>query len=82
MVTKAQMARWGNSLAVRIPKELAKEANLQEGDNLTLIVESVGVVSLHAEGRPKTLEEMVAGITPENRHKELHWGNPVGAEIW
>jgi antitoxin MazE len=28
------------------------------------------------------LEQLVAGITPENRHRELEWGPPVGNEVW
>ena len=82
MVAKAQMVRWGNSLAVRIPKPLADEAKLREGDDLTLEVESQGAVAIKAVERPKTLEELIAKITPENLHKEQDWGRPVGAEIW
>jgi len=82
MVAKAQMVKWGNSLAVRIPKNLADEAKLYEGDKLTLEVEAQGVVALRAVARPKTLAELIADITPENLHTEQNWGAPVGAEKW
>lgn len=76
------MVRWGNSLAVRIPKILAEEASLKEGDNLVLEVESAGSVAIKSVDRPQTLDEMIAAITPQNLHKEQDWGKPVGAEIW
>jgi antitoxin MazE len=82
MVARAQMVRWGNSLAVRIPKNLAEEAALREGDNLVLEVESRGAVALKAVERPKTLDELIAAITPENLHKEEDWGDRVGLEAW
>jgi antitoxin MazE len=82
MVSKAQLAKWGNSLAVRIPKNLADEARLREGDYLLLEVEQQGAVSLKAVKRPKSLEELIAGITPKNLHNEQNWGAPTGAEVW
>jgi antitoxin MazE len=82
MAAKAQMVRWGNSLAVRIPKSLAEEAKLKEGDALTLDVEAPGIVSLKAADRPSTLAEIISQITPQNLHKEQNWGEPLGAEKW
>jgi antitoxin MazE len=82
MVVKAQLAKWGNSLAVRIPKNLAEEARLREGDSLILEVEEQGLVAMRAVKRPRTLDDLIAQITPENIHKEQDWGESVGAEIW
>jgi antitoxin MazE len=82
MPAQAQMVRWGNSLAVRIPKSVAVEANLHEGDKLTLLVEARGSVALKSIDRPQTLEELVARITPQNLHGEESWGDAVGAEAW
>ena len=82
MVVKAQLTRWGNSLAVRIPKTLAEEAKLREGDRLVLKVEGKGSVAMKAVKRPMSLDDLIAQITPENIHKEQDWGEPAGAEIW
>jgi antitoxin MazE len=82
MVARAQMVKWGNSLAVRIPKSVADEAKLREGDRLMIEVEAQGAVALKAIDKPETLEELIAKITPENLHKEQAWGEPVGAEKW
>jgi antitoxin MazE len=78
---QAQLVRWGNSLAVRIPKNVADEARLAEGDKLVLKVESPGNVAIKAVEKP-SLEELVERITPENVHKEISWGKPVGNEAW
>jgi antitoxin MazE len=82
MVARAQMVKWGNSLAVRIPKPVADEAKLREGDHLILEVKSQGAVALKAVTRPATIEELVEKMTPENLHREMTWGDPVGAEKW
>jgi antitoxin MazE len=77
---KAQIVKWGNSLAVRIPKAIAEEARLEEGD--PIVIEALdGRVELRPAERIPTLEELVAQITPENRHKEIKWGPAVGKEI-
>jgi len=81
MTAKAQIARWGNSLAVRIPKTVADEAGFREGDVLVLNAKA-GSIAITAAERPLTLDEIVAQITPENLHREVNWGDPVGAEVW
>jgi antitoxin MazE len=77
---KAQVAKWGNSLAVRIPKAVAEQARIQEGDSI--VIEALkGRIELRRAERIPTLEELVAQITPENRHEETDWGPDVGKEI-
>jgi antitoxin MazE len=78
---KAQIVKWGKGLAVRIPKAVAEQARLQEGDAVSFKVLDGHVELRHAERIP-TLEELVAQITPENRHGEVDWGPAVGKEIW
>jgi antitoxin MazE len=77
---KAQLAKWGNSLAVRIPKDVAEQARLREGDSI--VIEALeGRVELRPAERVPSLEELVAKITPENRHEETDWGRDRGKEI-
>jgi antitoxin MazE len=81
-MTDAQIAKWGNSLAVRLPRGIIRDANLAEGDRVSLAVTKDGDILLRA-GRPKySLKELVSGITPKNRHRETDWGKPVGKETW
>jgi antitoxin MazE len=83
MTAKAQMVKWGNSLAVRIPKVVAEEAAMKEGDELIIEVLSPGALAVKAAKNPPTLDELIAQITPENLHKEA-WphDNPAGNEVW
>jgi antitoxin MazE len=76
---KAQIVKWGNSLAVRIPKAVAEEAHVQEGD-LIVIEAAEGTIELRRAERIPTLQELVAKITPENRYPETNWGSERGKE--
>jgi antitoxin MazE len=77
-----QVTRWGNSLAIRLPKPAAEAANIAEGDALELRVPGKGRVELRTRKRKPKLAALLAKITPENRHEEVDWGAPAGREIW
>lgn len=77
---RAQMLKWGNSLAVRIPKTVAEEANLKDGDAIEIGVDADGSVQLLRIGKVPTLAQLVSQITPENRYPELSAGPEVGKE--
>ena len=77
---KAQVVKWGNSLAVRIPKTVAEEARMQEGDSIVIEARR-GRVELRRAEKVPTLEELVAQITPKNRYDETTWGPDRGKEI-
>jgi antitoxin MazE len=77
---KTQMVKWGNSLAVRIPKPVVKEAKLKEGDSLE-IEAAEGRVELRRATRIPTLAQLVSQITPENRYAEIPVGAEVGKEV-
>jgi antitoxin MazE len=78
---KTQIVAWGNSQALRIPRALLQELQIGEGDEVEMSAEN-GRLSVRPL-RPKlTLQSLVAAITPENRHKEIDWGKPVGSEVW
>jgi antitoxin MazE len=78
---RAKVQKWGNSLAVRIPRALAVEAGLSENSDVELDSVAGGIVLSKTPTMP-TLEELVARITDENRHGEWDTGRPVGAEVW
>jgi antitoxin MazE len=78
---RTQVGKWGNSLAVRIPGPYAKDLELHEGMELDVSL-SGGALVLRPATRKYTLEELIAGITPENRHEETDWGQAVGREAW
>jgi len=75
----AQIVKWGNSLAIRIPKPVAEQAGVEEGD--AVIMEAArGRIQLRSEESVPTLRELVAQITPENRYDEIPSGRERGKE--
>ena len=75
----AQIVKWGNSLAVRIPKPLAEVAGLSEGDRV-LMEAADGQIALRRADQPPSLRELVAQITAENRYDETSTGRERGKE--
>ncbi|KAM3090387.1 AbrB/MazE/SpoVT family DNA-binding domain-containing protein [Phormidesmis sp. 146-35] len=76
------VAKWGNSLGVRIPMAIAKQIDLKEGTSVTFAVVE-GSLVIKPEPRKKyTLDELLEGMTLENVHEEVDLGQPVGNEIW
>lgn len=75
----ATISRWGNSLGLRIPKAAIAEANLKEGDTVRVVPQDGQLVIVKVKTR--SLDELVARITPENRHVES-LPALVGNEVW
>jgi antitoxin MazE len=78
---KTQMVKWGNSLAVRIPKAVVEEARLKEGDALEIEAAAEGRVELRRPTKIPTLAQLVSQISPENRYTEISVGGEVGKEV-
>ena len=75
----AQIVKWGNSLAVRIPKPVAEKGGVEEGD--ALVMEAArGRIQLRSEERVPALQDLVRQITPENRYDEIPSGPERGKE--
>ena len=81
MLIKA--AKWGNSLGVRLPKDLARQAQISEGDEVQIEYQDNKLIITPTKKQKKyTLEELLEGMSAENLHSEINWGNPVGKEVW
>jgi len=78
---RTRIAKWGNSLGLRIPKAFTSDAGLGDGDEVELTIED-GRIVISPVGREYRLGELVDRITPDNRHDESDWGRPVGTETW
>lgn len=76
----ANVARWGNSLAVRIPRALAERAHIAEGTPIELREEN-GRIVIEPVVPPLRLEDLLARVTPEAMHEAFDWGPDVGREI-
>jgi len=82
---KVSFLKWGNSLALRVPKVFAQELGASVGKAANMEVRDgklvVEIAKSNRRRRRYTLDQLVAGITPKNRHRELEWGPPVGNEV-
>lgn len=78
---ESRVQKWGNSLAVRIPKVFAEEAGLEENSEVDLSFID-GTVVIKRKSRFKFhLRDLLEQITPENLHSEIDTGPDVGIEI-
>lgn len=80
MKTKAQ--KWGNSLAVRLPRPVAQQAGIKPDDPLEIQVSKGRVVLTPAVATEYRLGDLLKKVTKKNIHRETDWGKPRGKEIW
>lgn len=79
---RTRIQKWGNSLALRIPKPFAEEARIRENAAVDLSVRSGKLVVVPLPEQELSLDQLVAQITPRNRHDETETGGSVGSEVW
>jgi antitoxin MazE len=77
---KVQVQKWGNSLALRIPKSIAVETRIEQGSTMEMTLSKNGILVKPQE--ELTLENLLADVTKENIHTETDFGEPVGNEVW
>lgn len=79
---KTRVQRWGNSLAVRIPKSFAEEVGLMDGSPVEMRLVEGGLLVEPASTRPLSLEELLDGVSESNLHGEVDTGPAQGLEVW
>ncbi len=79
MGAQSTVAKWGASLAIRIPKAIAEQWGVREGSAVEL--ESHGEQVVIRKKR-YDLAEMLSKVSPDNLHSEVDFGPPVGREEW
>ncbi len=75
------IAKWGNSLAVRIPKTIADKIDLQEGVAVSMEISDNNII-IKPQKQEYSLDDLLAGASAEDFTGEYDWGEPVGEEIW
>ena len=79
---RISVQKWGNSLAVRIPKAIARESGIDSGSAVDLRLVK-GSIVLKPEPKPRfTLDDLLAEVNDGNRHGEVQSGPPTGREAW
>ncbi|MHC5772708.1 AbrB/MazE/SpoVT family DNA-binding domain-containing protein [Nostoc sp.] len=78
----AVVAKWGNSLAIRIPRAVAEQAHITEGTGMDITVEGNSIIFTPRKRKKYTLDELLEGMTHDKFHPEFETGNAVGNEHW
>lgn len=74
--------KWGNSLALRIPKTVARDVPLKNGSPVNLVVRD-GKVIIELVRTPKYhLDDLLKGVSKKNIHRSVDTGPAVGQEVW
>jgi len=74
----SNVSKWGNSLGIRIPRAMAEQIGITEGEVVELIVEDNHILIQ----KTYRLETLLNQITPDNLHSEIDTGSSKGKEIW
>jgi len=77
---ESAIQKWGNSLGVRIPSNLAKELELKDGSHIELIQQN-GKIIISPKGK-NSLKDLLKNITKDNLHAEVKSDGPIGNEAW
>ncbi|GAB4239383.1 MAG: AbrB/MazE/SpoVT family DNA-binding domain-containing protein [Stanieria sp.] len=77
-----KIAKWGNSLGIRIPKHLLEQIKLQEGDEIEISATEDRLIVTPVKRIKYSLEELLEGMGEENLHPEIDWGEVTGIEQW
>jgi antitoxin MazE len=72
----------GDDVALVIPRSVADAARLEPGGVVDASVQDGKLIVAPADRPRYTLEELLAGVTDENRHGEISTGPAVGEEVW
>lgn len=77
---KAQ--KWGNSIGIRIPKNMADSLHIEDDTNVAIKIEDGRLIIKPQIKEDLSLEEMLEKVTEENKHGEIDFGSPVGRELF
>ncbi|MEO6323918.1 MAG: AbrB/MazE/SpoVT family DNA-binding domain-containing protein [Thermoanaerobaculia bacterium] len=80
MRTKVQ--KWGNSLAIRVPRPFAEELGLRQDSDVDLLLAQRELVIRPIAVPRYSLEDLLAAVTADNVHREVDTSDPVGNEAW
>ena len=79
---RVHIQRWGNSLALRIPKPFAEEADVWEGTVVDLSLAEGKLIAVPQVKERFTLKQLLREVTKSNLHTDVDFGGPAGREIW
>ncbi len=79
---KTSIQKWGNSLALRIPKPLAGQVRIEQGSIVELLIVDDTLLIRPLKKTEYALDELLSGVSENNIHEVVNTGDPVGKEVW
>ena len=79
---QTKIKKWGNSLALRIPKSFALNANLRQDELVDISIDKEKIIITPIDEKEYSLDELLEGVSEDNLHGEFDTGTPVGKETW
>ena len=79
---RTRVQKWGNSLALRIPKSFAEEVGLQRETSVDVSLANGKLVVAPVTEPGMSLKQLLAKVTKDNIHKEFDTGQAAGNETW
>jgi len=79
---KTRVQKWGNSLALRIPKSFAAEVGIDSNSSVEMSLRNGKLIVMPSEKPKFNLKKLLAQVTEENLHHEVNTGPAVGGEVW
>lgn len=79
---KTRVQKWGNSLALRIPKSFAAEVGLDPNSSVEMSLRNGKLIVVPADTPKFTLKQLLSQVTKKNLHYEVDTGQAVGGEVW
>ena len=79
---RVAVQKWGNSLALRIPKSFAIDSKITNGSSVDLSLVEGKIIVSPATSKQYALNELLAGVSKKNIHQEVNTGEASGKEVW
>ncbi len=79
---QTKITKWGNSLALRIPKSFALNAKLRQNELVDISIDKEKIIITPIGEKEFSLDELLEGVSADNLHGEFDTGVSLGKEIW
>ncbi|PIR85714.1 AbrB/MazE/SpoVT family DNA-binding domain-containing protein [Candidatus Kaiserbacteria bacterium CG10_big_fil_rev_8_21_14_0_10_44_10] len=78
---KTKIQKWGNSLGVRLPKNITEQKALRAGLGVSIVIKNDQIV-IEPREEELSLETLLNTVSADNLHKETDWSKTQGNEVW
>ena len=79
---KVNIQKWGNSLALRIPRSFALETHIKQNSEVDIFLKDGKIIVSSTSKKSYTLKNLLSKVSSKNLHKEIDTGFVKGREVW